>query len=242
MKLDNIELHNQLLSKGVSHFFHANTVATSISFILAGGLMSRGDIERRSIFQTPQTSDSDDKRFDVWDDVFLDAEDLHTKFRRQNKYGPIMFQVSINFLISNDLDVWVTRDNPIRWTDELNSEERYFQNVSELMLAWGSPSSQKRMITIRKPGSPVLFPFVDAIVYDYFDGSVFSDLGLHAGEVTEHSLFAATESFRSLRSRVSRRDCKGNCFCAENYAKEISDLERARFFCPKDLIHSGRAK
>lgn len=240
MKLVNAELYESLLSKGVSHLFHANTVATSTSFVLAGGLLSRGDVERRNIFQTPQSSDDDDRKFDVWNDVFLDAEDLHEKFKRQNKYGPVLFRFGIEFLLRDDLDVWITKNNPIYWREGQASEDRYFQSATELMRSWDEPGSQQRMFTIRKPGGPVLFPYLDAIILDYFDGNVYAEQGLHAGTITEHALFAATDSFRSLRSMVKRRECGSRCYCAENFSSELSDLERARLFCPRDLIHSGR--
>jgi hypothetical protein len=239
MRLNSFSLHNELRSKGISHFFHANTVATAISFILAGGLLSRGDVERRSIFQTPQRSDFKDRTVDVWDDVFLDTVDLHLKFGRQNKYGPVTFEINIDFLLKDDLDVWVTRDNPENWSDRLSADEKYFQDVSELVSAWDDPKSERRMITIRKPASPVLFSFVDGIIFDYFEGNVFEHLGLHAGRVVEHSLYAATETYRSLRPLVRKRTCSSNCFCAKNYKNELSDQQRARLFCPKDLIHSG---
>lgn len=240
MKLINVELHEALISKGVTHLYHANTVATSTSFILAGGLLSRGDVERRNIFQTPQSSDIDDRKFDVWDDVFLDTEDLHKKFRRQNKYGPVLFKFDIGFLLKDDLDVWITKSNPIYWREAQEAEERYFKSVSELIEYWDKPSSQQRMFTVRKPGGPVLFPYLDAVIIDYFDGNVYAEQGLHAGTVAEHALFAATESFRSLRSLVQHRECGSRCYCVENFRNELSDLERARLFCPRDLIHSGR--
>ncbi|TJZ82026.1 hypothetical protein [Paracoccus hibiscisoli] len=239
MKLVNAELHEVLSAKKVTHLFHANTVATSTSFILAGGLLSRGDVERRNIFQTPQSSDEDDKKFDVWNDIFLDAEDLHKKFQRQNKYGPVLFKFRIDFLLQGDLDVWVTKSNPIYWREGQSSNDRYFKDTSELMKAWDEPGSQQRMFTIRKPGGPVLFPYLDEITIDYFDGNVYGEQGLHAGTIAVHSLFAATESFRSLRSLVKTRECTPNCYCVKNIKNELSNLERARLFCPRDLIHSA---
>lgn len=82
MRLDNRELHDLLIEKGVTHFYHANTLATSITFIENGGLLSRGDVETNGFFQTPQTSDADDVMFDVWHDVFIDIVDLHGLFPR----------------------------------------------------------------------------------------------------------------------------------------------------------------
>ncbi|TBT37353.1 hypothetical protein D5E81_24615 [Vibrio parahaemolyticus] len=71
MKLDNQELHELLVQKGVTHFHHANSLATAVTFIEEGGLLSRGDVEKEDLIQTNQSSDDDDKDFDVWDDVLL---------------------------------------------------------------------------------------------------------------------------------------------------------------------------
>ncbi|WP_446917456.1 hypothetical protein, partial [Klebsiella pneumoniae] len=98
MKIDNIQLHSFLRSQDITYFHHANTVATAISFIRNGGLVSRSDIERLGAFQTMQESDPEDKQYDVWGDVFLDTVDLHGYFPRQNLYGPVLFKFNIDFL------------------------------------------------------------------------------------------------------------------------------------------------
>lgn len=233
MKLKNAELHKALSSKRVTHLFHSNTVATSTSFILAGGLMSRGDVERNNLFQTPQYSDESDKKFDVWSDVFLDSEDLHKKFGRQNKYGPVSFRFNVNFLLEDDLDVWVTKDNPANWREGQKPTDQYFSSVCELMRAWGDPDPQRRMLTIRKPERPVLFDYLDAIVVDYFNGGVFAGQDLIAGEVAENALFEAIEERGLPRSLIKRRDCEGRCYCVINYRNELSNEDRARIFLPR---------
>ena len=60
MKLDNKELFEFLNEKEVPYLYHANTVATSISFINQNGLLSRGGIEAKKITQTTQSSDEID--------------------------------------------------------------------------------------------------------------------------------------------------------------------------------------
>lgn len=70
MKLKNRELYELFEEKGVKNLFHANTVATSITFLEEGGLLSRDWVERNERYQTPQSSDDVDKLFDVFDDVF----------------------------------------------------------------------------------------------------------------------------------------------------------------------------
>lgn len=80
MKISNLALHQILTDKGFTHFHHANTIATAITFIESKGLLSRGEVERRGLIQTKQASGEDDKTYDVWNDVFLDILDLHVFF------------------------------------------------------------------------------------------------------------------------------------------------------------------
>ncbi|RTZ23381.1 hypothetical protein EKN09_09165, partial [Vibrio penaeicida] len=127
MKLDNQELHELLVKKGVTHFHHANSLATAITFIEEEGLLSRGDVEKEDLIQTNQSSDDDDKDFDVWDDIFIDIVDLHGYFPRQNLYGPVLFKFNIDFLLDDDLDIWVTKNNPIYWNHQLKHSDKYFK-------------------------------------------------------------------------------------------------------------------
>ena len=121
MKLNNSELHALFVEKDITHLHHANTVATSITFIESGGLLSRADVEDHNLCQTVQASDDEDKQFDVWHDVFVDTADLHEWFGRQNIYGPILFKFNIVFLLSDELEVWVTKNNPMYWQGEITN-------------------------------------------------------------------------------------------------------------------------
>lgn len=71
--------------------------------------------------------------FNVWNNIFLDCNDLHVRFGRENRYGPALFKLRTEFLIELDeLELWVTRDNLIRWNDEQMETDRYFQSIEEL--------------------------------------------------------------------------------------------------------------
>ena len=72
-------LFDILSDKGITSLHHANSVVTSCSFLKSGQLISRGTLERGNGIQTAQYSDSDDKRYDVWFDVFTDSVDIHKK-------------------------------------------------------------------------------------------------------------------------------------------------------------------
>ena len=124
MKLNNRELYFLFVEKDITHLHHANTVATATTFIEQGGLLSRGDVEDMQLSQTYQASDEEDKQFDVWYDVFVDTADLHDWFGRQNIYGPILFKLNIDFLLKDDLEVWVTKNNPMYWHSGLTDVDR----------------------------------------------------------------------------------------------------------------------
>ncbi|TOB51551.1 hypothetical protein, partial [Vibrio parahaemolyticus] len=166
MRLDNRELYELLSEKEVTHFHHANTVATSITFIENNGLLSRGDVANNGLYQTPQASDEEDIKFDVWGDVFIDTVDLHGLFPRQNLYGPVLFKFGLDFLLNEDLHVWVTKNNPMFWSDNLSQEDKYFQSVGELRQRWNEFDTQRKMVTIRKPQRPVLFQYLEEIIID----------------------------------------------------------------------------
>ncbi|HCM1327573.1 hypothetical protein HJ010_24285 [Vibrio parahaemolyticus] len=234
MKLNNIELYNFFLEKGILNLHHANTVATSISFILSGGLLSRGDIERSTLTQTSQASDGEDKEFDVWDDVFLDTADLHGYFPRQNLYGPVLFKFNIGFLLEDNVDVWITKDNPMFWNASQSNVERYFQSVDELRTTWDQYDRQKKMITIRKPRRPVLFSSLEEIIVDDPRIQIYGDI--HVFTEMRNALFAATEGFHGLRDKFRVREC-GYCYCHDNYLRQIPTEQAARLFLPKEHAH-----
>lgn len=233
MRLNNSELHALLIEKGVTHFHHANTLATSITFIENGGLLSRGDVENNGFFQTPQTSDADDVMFDVWDDVFIDIVDLHSHFRRQNFYGPVLFKFNLEFLLNEDIHIWVTKNNPIYWNNDLSQEDKYFQNVQELRDHWDEYDVQKKMFTIRNPRRPVLFENLEEIIIDDLQVEIYGGIDL-AMELRQ-ALDLATQELVQLRRLIRVRQCN-RCYCTQNYLQEIDESDLARLFLPRNYL------
>ena len=234
MKLNNIALYEFFQEKSITHLHHANTVATSISFILSGGLLSRGDVERKTLTQTAQASDDEDKEFDVWDDVFLDTADLHGYFPRQNLYGPVLFKLNVSFLLEDNVDVWITKDNPMYWNNTVSFEDRYFQSVDELRTDWDKYERQKKMITIRKPGRPVVFSALEEIILD--DPRIQIYGGVHLGNEMIKALTSATASDKELQKKLKLRECR-SCYCRDNYLRQVSVEQSARLFLPKEHEH-----
>lgn len=121
---------------GVTHLYHANSVTTSCTFLERGGLLSRGFVEHNGLKQTLQTPDEDDKKFGVWDRIFLDQVDIHEragKKKAPNQYGPVLFPLDLDILLRLPVgsDVLVTKENPIYWEGRAEAD-RCFQNAEDL--------------------------------------------------------------------------------------------------------------
>jgi hypothetical protein len=66
-----------LQKRGVQALYHVNTVRTAISFLKSGGLLSRERGEK--LGQTSQYTDDKDKQLGLWDKVFVDTLNIHTR-------------------------------------------------------------------------------------------------------------------------------------------------------------------
>ncbi|MFP1754888.1 hypothetical protein [Lonsdalea quercina] len=227
MKIDNIQPHSFLRSQDIIHLHHANTVATAISFIKNGGLVSRGDIERLGAFQTKQESDHEDKQYDVWEDVFLDTVDLHGFFSRQNLYGPVLFKFNIDFLLCEDLDIWITKANPMFWTQNMSPDERYFQGMPDILMNWDNFNRQHKMITIRKPYHPILFQYLEKIVLDDPNVQIYNDTIPY--DVAQKSLCIELKNAQLPLTLLTKRHCK-RCFCHSNYLKQLATEKISNLF------------
>jgi len=222
MKLDKIRLHKLFVEKGITHLYHANTVATSITFIQQKGLLSRGAISNRQLYQTPQSSDRKDRVFGIWNDVFLDTHDLHSHFRRDNRYGPVLFKFSIDFLLKTKSEVWVTKDNPIRWTKGMRSNDKYFSSVSRMKREWDNYKPERRMITIVNNSKAILFKYLQEVILDdpYL---LLDEIDLFA--IARRQLQKAIKA-SDLDVKIKARKCSV-CYCKDNYfEKSESDLKR----------------
>lgn len=228
MKLNNLEFHKLLSEKGINHFYHANSVRTSRTYIEKGGLMSRGAVESYGLPQTSQGTDKVDKLFDVWNDIFLDTVDLHDYFGRQNYYGPIVFKISTAFLIQDDFDIWVTKDNPKHWTEAMTAEQKYFQSVQELRENWDLYQRQRKMTTVKNCLKPILLEYVEEVIVDNpkvlnkQNGTIYFDKAI---EDLKQTLL----SNPPLKSKFKTRTCSG-CYCESNYLEQVSITDLNRLF------------
>ncbi|MBL4764407.1 MAG: hypothetical protein JKX67_03875 [Colwellia sp.] len=230
MKIDNLKLHQFFTEKNITHFYHANSLATASSFIEANGLLSRGCVEERGLFQTTQSSDEIDKKHDVWSDIFVDSVDLHGHFPRQNLYGPVLFKFSIDILLKDEIDIWITKNNPIYWNEDTTNEEKYFQGIDDLIQCWDNFDRQRKMITIRKPGKPVLFESLEEIMLDNPKVNIYGKVNPFFE--AKETLSQLTDNKSQLRGLMMQRECNW-CFCHDNYLKQVSTEQIARLFLPQ---------
>lgn len=128
--IDSRLIYELLKKKGVETFHHANTARTSHTFIREGALLSRQYVEEHELLQTEQYTDDKDKVLGVWNCVFLDGTDLHKMFAYRNKYGPILFHISLDVLLDSCFPtVMVTRKNPASWT---TLDNNFYDSVNDL--------------------------------------------------------------------------------------------------------------
>ena len=220
-----VELYQFLLQKGIKYLYHANTVTTACTFIEQGGLLSRGSVQRRGLKQTSQSSDALDKRYNVWDDIFLDVFDLHGYFPRQNLYGPVCFKLKIELLLDPNLPaVGITNDNPQYWytdDDNINYVRTVKQYADEFERNYEENTIQQKMLTIRS--NDYLLPFKDYLIQIILD-----DPGKKAiYDAAYNTLVTALEKRDIDKSVLTKRQC-GNCFCKKNYGEyEKERLDKA---------------
>jgi len=151
--LSSTDIYTLLQDKGVEYLYHANTVSTSMTFIKENALLSRGYVEENHLVQTPQKSDKEDKLYDVWNHVFLDATDLHTRYSQANHYGPVTFRIKLELLKNPDLpNMIITKSNPMYWKPSTPMDSRFYNSLDDV---------KNDYMTGKKLDSYVMFTFKD---------------------------------------------------------------------------------
>ncbi len=213
------EVHAVLTAKGITTLHHANSVMTSNSLIRLRALASRGVVEASQLPQSYQYSDAADKRYGIWNDVFLDAPDFHSRISNPNQYGPVTFELSIEVLLSlhHDSRVLVARSNPTKWDAVPNEADRYFWTLDQLRAGF-SFGEFDHMLVIRTPTGVVPFgaylrrillddPLQPGVSKEYNAAFAQLNAALAAGQPP------------ALHS-VTRRTCREACKCKATYAEK----------------------
>jgi len=214
------EVHQVLKQIRATHLHHANSVATSCTFLEQRGLASRGFVEDHGLAQTPQNSDAIDRKFGIWHDVFVDHVDIHDRAGRRkgpNQYGPVLFVLDLDILLAlpKDSEVLVTKKNPVHWIRNEPDDARWFQSAAELgnNICFGDFD---KMLVIRTPRGKLDFPDRRASVVLDDPGQCVSS-GEDAYAHAEKSLREAAAT-SGMRLSLARRQCRYGCVCSEKYA------------------------
>lgn len=208
------DVYRVLQNNRVTHLHHANTVTTSCSFLQCGGLASRGFVEKRGLTQTSQYTDEADKKYGIWNDIFMDGVDIHTRASRRNLYGPVLFLLPADVLmrLPKGTEVIVTRKNPAKWSDGEQDSERYFQTLSELEAGYRYGNFGQHVI-VRGPSGILPFDAQIEILLD--DPQRELKNGKDAYSSAKKKLVAAVSSHEL---KIDKRECSTVCKWVTQYS------------------------
>jgi len=235
-QLSGKSIYNILKDKNVGFLYHANTVLTSLTFIKEKALLSRHQVEVAGLLQSPQKSDAEDKKFNVWDYVFLDGADLHNSYSRANKYGPVLFRLKLELLTSPAVpNVLVTRSNPWYWNEKTPLEKRYYQSLEELKEDYltGKKLDSQIMFTIRSPGREIkLNKYLDSIGID--EPKILVRVGegneINDGDYARKAIVECMKNHGLGHISVLQRHSKSSIWCRCNLDYNILILSDRREF------------
>jgi len=216
---------------GATELYHANTVVTSCTFLEQGGLLSRAYVEERGLKQTAQSSDAKDKRYGIWDRVFVDHVDIHHRGGRikgPNQYGPVLFILGINMLLDLPAksEVLVTKANPVHWTDRQLDKDRWYLTAAELAenIKYGNFD---KMLVIKTLEGKVDFPDEQIrIALDDPQRKMLS--GTDAYAHAKRRLKAAAEAGRA-KVLIDKHVCRDDCTCLDKYKTYDASYFDSRF-------------
>ncbi len=227
-------VYSVLKDKGITELYHCNTLMTSLTFIEARALLSRGYVEQHELKQTPQRSDAEDVEYNVWDDVFMDGFDIHKKYGTPNKYGPILFVMKLEVLLMPEIcPILVTRANPWYWKNYPAWESRYVQTTEEIkeLYLTGKIKDSMMMFTFRSPGTSIkLNKFLKEIVIDQ-PGYKIIKTNRDLGEIVFSKITSALRDngLGQIPVRFRHAEEKFNwCTCKHQYS-QLNLFDRTEF-------------
>lgn len=231
-----------LKKKDFGTLYHANTVQTSCTFLGHGALISRGVVSARGWKQTYQYTDQKDQEFGIWNDIFVDVDDLHDSLDRVNFYGPVLFKIDPQALMLPGIQaVRVTRSNPSNWQSSTSDAQRYLMTLADVESALSSGGRWNHMLVLRQAdpnGMPlVLGGVLNEIVVDdpeitltCSDGTQVSSPYAHAEQLLANHAQAGGLAGVRIVPRGIRQPLHAHCQCTSGYAAmKASDLRKS--FC-----------
>lgn len=218
------EVKQCLIQKGADSLYHVNSVVTALTYINNGGLLSRGTVDDWGLEQTKQITDNSDKELDIYYDIFFDSVDIHKRAKSLNKYGAVTFVFSLDVLDElEEYEILITKDNPKRWTTDMEVTEKYFTSSSEIINEfWVGNFSQH--ITVIKPIRPISFDFLEYIIIDSPlnpDDPVFNDALIAINNALSQN------GYENIKILI--RKCPPDCKCKTEYANHRPGYTYHRF-------------
>lgn len=161
--MTNAKIKQVLLNHNVRHLYHTNTVETSLSFLKSGGLLSRGLCEEMGLPQTRQYTDYDDKKYNIYYDIFFDSMEIQRR-TGVSYYGPVLFVYNVDVLDSvKEESIRITKKNPDKWKNTTREYERYFIEIDELSFCFDENNFGQH-ITLKNQKQPLSFDYLEKIV------------------------------------------------------------------------------
>lgn len=225
MELDAREILRVLREKGVEKLHHANTVRTACSFLRQGKLLSRGTLDELGLPQTDQKTDGIDKDHGLWYDIFVDTVNIHYRGKSRNFYGPVLFEFNLEILEQNWLPyIWITKNNPSKWTDETNYDEKYFKSVSEFEANFQYGNFDKLFVLRSVGGVLRLAPYLNRILIDRCDREIYE---VKAFDQAVGAIKASAVACGLEHVEITAHDCQPGCNCESQY--QIANMSGSVF-------------
>ena len=217
-----------LSNKGVKFVHHANSVLTSCQFLRQGTLMSRGSIEQKKLFQTPQKSDQIDKDYNIWFDLFFDSVDIHDRAKDANAYGPVLFVFDINLLKDvYTCDIWVSKLNPTKWEGKSN-KDMWFSSSEELDSDF-TKGRFDQMIILRHCGGVLPFKnFLTKVILD--DPKLATEIDNVGFYSMAFGALKLAMSEGGINVPIEKRQCQEKCKCIDKY--KLDQKKSTELFVP----------
>lgn len=214
MAISPLQLYNLLKGKGVTHIYHANSLLTSCLFLQNKNLLSRENVSKRGLYQTPQYTDEIDKKVGVWNDIFMDTIDIHKRIKNANKYGPVTFRFSIELLKDYQGEILITKLNPAYWQG-IEDNKRYFQNIEDLNNNLTIGDFGQMIILRNNDGTIPLSPHLSSIIVDNPKQKV----NLHVTDMFSQSVGALklAKHIGQVEVDLKIRKCNTFCQCSNEY-------------------------
>lgn len=241
--LSSKELFQILQKKNLKYLYHANTVATSLTFIRAGALLSRAQVEIDGLAQTAQGSDQKDKDYDVWDHLYLDGQDHHKAYHRPNYYGPVAFIFKTELLNADEFEkVYVMRSNPVNWDENTTEDKKFYKSLDEVALDYQTNTKLDSQIifTFRQQGYNLnLAKYLHGIGIDepiiavQIEGGVRIGKRVNTRAIMQQALEKNGLGELPLYRRHSKVLDGCDCFFRYNYMYHANNKKFMKLFDPK---------